>query len=31
VKLHVLGEDNVGTYYNSAFRVLAVVEVNASL
>jgi hypothetical protein len=31
VKLHVLGEDNIGTYYNSAFRVLAVVEVNASL
>jgi hypothetical protein len=31
VKLHVLGEDNVGTYYDSAFRVLAVVEVNASL
>jgi hypothetical protein len=31
VKLHVLAEDNVGTYYRSAFRGLAVVEVDASL
>jgi len=31
VKLHLLAEDNVGTFYSSAFRGLAVVEVDASL
>jgi len=31
VRLHLLAEDNVGTYYRSAFRGLAVVEVDASL
>jgi hypothetical protein len=31
VKLHLLAEDNVGTYYASQFRGLAVVEVAASL
>jgi len=31
VRLHLLGEDNVGTYYFSQFRGLAVVEVDASL
>jgi hypothetical protein len=31
VRLHVLGEDNIGTYYRSQFRALAVVEVDASL
>ena len=31
VKLHLLAEDNVGTYYKSQFRGLAVVEVDASL
>jgi hypothetical protein len=31
VKLHLLAEDNVGTFYKSQFRGLAVVEVDASL
>ena len=31
VRLHLLAEDNVGTYYHSQFRGLAVVEVDASL
>jgi hypothetical protein len=31
VRLHLLAEDNVGTYYQSQFRGLAVVEVDASL
>ena len=31
VKLHLLAEDNVGTYYTSQFRGIAVVEVDASL
>jgi hypothetical protein len=31
VRLHLLAEDNVGTYYYSQFRTLAVVEVDASL
>jgi hypothetical protein len=31
VRLHLLAEDNVGTYYLSQFRGLAVVEVDASL
>ena len=31
VKLHLLAEDNVGTFYASQFRGLAVVEVDASL
>jgi hypothetical protein len=31
VKLHLLAEDNFGTFYKSAFRGLAVVEVDASL
>ena len=31
VRLHMLLEDNVGTYYFSQFRGLAVVEVDASL
>ena len=31
VRLHLLAEDNVGTYYTSQFRGLAVVEVDASL
>jgi hypothetical protein len=31
VKLHLLAEDNIGTYYKSQFRGLAVVEVDASL
>ena len=31
VRLHLLAEDNVGTYYRSQFRGLAVVEVDASL
>jgi len=31
VRLHLLAEDNVGTYYSSAFRGLAVVEIDASL
>ena len=30
VRLHLLAEDNVGTYYRSQFRGLAVVEVDAS-
>jgi hypothetical protein len=31
VRLHTLVEDNAGSYYFSQFRVLAVVEVDASL
>jgi len=31
VRLHLLGEDNAGSYYYSQFRGLAVVEVDASL
>jgi hypothetical protein len=31
VRLHVLAEDNVGTYYYAQFRGLAVIEVDASL
>ena len=31
VRLHLLAEDNVGTYYRSQFRGLAVVEVDAAL
>ena len=31
MRLHLLAEDNVGTYYLSQFRVLAVLEVDASL
>jgi hypothetical protein len=31
VRLHVLAEDNVGTYYLSQFRGLGVLEVDASL
>ncbi|HEY7374017.1 MAG TPA: hypothetical protein VIF57_17785 [Polyangia bacterium] len=31
VRLHLLGEDNFGTYYFSQFRGLAVLEVDASL
>ena len=31
VRLHLLAEDNVGTYYASQFRGLAVVEVDAIL
>jgi hypothetical protein len=31
VKVHLLAEDNIGTFYNSQFRGLAVVEVDASL
>jgi len=31
VRLHLLAEDNVGTYYYSQFRTLAVVEVDTSL
>ena len=31
VRLHVLAEDNVGTFYYAQFRGLAVVEVDASL
>jgi hypothetical protein len=31
IRLHLLGEDNVGTFYASQFRALAVVELDASL
>ena len=31
MRLHLLGEDNVSTYYLSQFRVLAVLELEASL
>ena len=31
MRLHLLGEDNISTYYLSQFRVLAVLELEASL
>jgi hypothetical protein len=31
VRLHLLAEDNVGTFYDSQYRALAIVEVDASL
>ena len=31
IRLHLLGEDNVGSYYLSQFRVLAVLELESSL
>jgi hypothetical protein len=31
VRLHVLAEDNVGTFYDSQYRALAIVEIDAAL